>query len=211
MFRSRIPYWLGWGLACVFLGMTVLLLWRPPKDVATSRPINPEPDRFVKQIFSFDKLLQPNMGEERLIYEYRGGYIDCWMEVVTDGKKEVVGLISNQQLRKEGQKMPADSENNVHGQIFWDPASLGAKDLTFLVTATADYAQGLGTSIGLQRGMNHLVKEKYPELWNGKQLGTSWHGPETSTLVPGEEKLLYAFQLTGGEIRLLCKLVVGSK
>jgi hypothetical protein len=288
MQRSRIPLWLGWGLACVFLGTTVLLMWRQsrptpgvtdenlqkiksgmslqeverilgpgkpgrgplsatpvdeglksadwkywinpksPKenwesafvcafvddrltsDWVTTGTIKGEPNRSIKQVFSIDKLLQPDMGEDRLIYEYRGGFIDCWVEVVIDGKKEVVGLISSRQLRKKGQKLRADEENDVHGQILWNPTSSGPKDLTLLVTATADEQQGLGTTIGLQRGMNRLVKEKWPKLWNEKEW-SSFHGPETSTLTPGEEKLLFAYQSPGGERRLMCKLVVGSE
>jgi hypothetical protein len=162
----------------------------------------------VARDFSFDKLLQPNMGEFRLIYQYRGGYIDCWVEVASNGKKEVVGLVSNEQLRMKGQEITTEMEDEVYGQIFWDPKSLGPKDLILMVTATGRRAQGFETTTGVQRGTNHLIKEKWPNLWNriwnGKSVAA--FGPENSTLTAGAAKLLHAYKLTGGEIRLMCKL-----
>jgi hypothetical protein len=287
MHRARILLWLGWGLAVVFLGTTVLVVWQQSRPVAgvtsdslqkikegmslhdveqllgagrpgpgplasmvveqgpesavwkhwsnpkpsqdgwedvyalafvndrlaktwsISRPINPGPVRFVKQIFSFPKLLQPPMSEDRLIYEYRGGYVDCWVEVVADGQKEVIGLISHEQLREKREKLTADVEDNTHGLIFWDPTGSGPKDLTLLVTATTHQAQGLVTTSELKQGLNHRIKEKWPELY-GKWHG-SFHGPESSLLTPGKEILLYALKSKAGEMRLMCKLIEGSK
>jgi hypothetical protein len=177
----------------------------------SNRPNNPEPVRFVKPDFSSDKLLkllQPQMGDARKFYQYRGGYIDCWVEVATNGKKEVVSLVSNEQLRMKRQKMTVEMESEVYGQIIWDYKSLEPNDLTLLVTATGHQAQGFETTTGVQRGTNHLIKEKWPDLWNGNVLEGF---QDTSTLTQGEEKLLYAIKLTDGEIRLMCKLIVQGK
>jgi hypothetical protein len=133
---------------------------------ATSRPVNPEPVRYVRQIFTLDKMLRPTMaGDFCLAYEYRGGFVDCWVEAVTGGKKETVGQISGQQLRKNVPNWTVELENNTHGQIFWDPFSSGSDDLNLVVTATADVGQGLDTNFEIQRGVNQGSKKKWTPFW----------------------------------------------
>jgi hypothetical protein len=178
----------------------------------TSKPTNPEPDRFVKEVFSLDKLLRPTMGggDFILAYEYRGGFVDCWLEASWGERKEAFGQIFGMEFRKKVRKWTAEMENNVHGNIYWDPFSSGSDDINLLVTATADEAQGLLTNFKVQRGVNHGLMEKWTSFGKGEPL-TSVHGPEPNyLLVPNEERILYTYKYQDGEIRLMCKLAAAG-
>ena len=135
------------------------------------------------------------------LYEYRGGYIDCWVEVAAGGKREVIALISAQEMRKKvdehyaklGRKIPAE---HVRGYIFWDPDSLGQDDPTLGVTCIA--ADGIELNPPLVvKGTNHLIAEKWKDH-TSPNCGLPT-GLQNGVLPPGEEKLLGALRFSFGE------------
>ncbi len=220
MLSPKLVLWLGWGLAGTFFGTTAFLAWRhllPGPGVGeekvvkikegTSGPINPEPVRFVKYVLVRDKLLRPTMAggmNDLCSYEYRGGFVDCWLEAESDGKKEALGRISGDQLRKQVQKWSPELENNVHGNIYWDPFASGPDDVNLLVTATADESPALATHFEVRRGVTHRQKEKV--FWKKGEELLSIQGPTDSLLRRNEEMELCFFNYQGGKLRLMCKL-----
>ena len=145
------------------------------------------------------------------LYEYRGGYVDCWVEVAAGGKKEVIALISAEEVRKQvddhyaklGRKIPAP---HVRGYIFWDPDSRGENDPTLGVTCIAADGIELNPPI-VVKGTNHLIAEK----WKDHTLQTWSTGLQNGALPPGEEKVLEAPRFSFGEQRLMVKSVVGNE
>ncbi len=145
------------------------------------------------------------------LYEYRGGYVDCWVEVAAGGKPEVIALISAQEMRtkvdehyaKLGRKIPAE---HVRGYIFWDPDSLGPNDPTLGVTCIAADGIELNPPIVI-KGTNHLIAEK----WKDHILQTWSTELQNGALPPGEEKRLEAPRFSFGELRLMVKSVVCSR
>jgi hypothetical protein len=138
-------------------------------------------------------------------YRYRRGYVDCWIEVASGGKSEVIALISAQEMqkavddyyKKDGRRIPPD---HAGGYIFWDPYSLGKDDPTLIVRCVVG---GITYSLRVVKGTNHLIAEK----WKDRAPAGWVSGFDRQFLPPGKEILLEAQRFSFGEHRLMVKLV----
>jgi hypothetical protein len=189
-----------------------IALWLSSRDDkilhrAFGIPLDPQPVLFVEQSIVAKgegrELLPPEALRLCDGFEYRGGYIECWIEVESEGKKEVVARISTQEMFQHDAATWPYQVPLIHGHIFWEPESAGEDDVALLVTGTFD-APGLGTTkIKVEKGTNHQIKEKWSRLGNI----VLTEGSGSQELAVGEEKRILAYKLTGGYLRLMCKFV----
>jgi hypothetical protein len=157
------------------------------------------PRRVVIEQLLLPREFLSEAGLKNQVFLYRGGFLDCWIECHKGGQKEVVGLISAQELRQEGKKILAqtkqwiapDMEKDLHGYIVWEPFGQGENGPTLTVSC-------------------HFAGRTFSRVLTGLGKQGPWNPVAYISFGPDTEIILSMGQMAG-DCSLRCKLPAESK
>jgi hypothetical protein len=209
-------------IVAVLLAIGTLELRIPPKSKGAAQEGQQIPGPRV-ELIEADKYFKM-MGWESSVFKYSGGFLECWLEIETDGKTESVGKSLGRDLKATASlsEQPLAAES-VRGHIIW----LRRNDLT--VGETWDLCITAGEE-GREDSANSWVRNIVPSnlkpiLEHDPGPGVHWgrsSAPSSGgTLRPSEEMVLATLTVseipkqgdskTRRMVRLKCKLLAAGE